>query len=571
MRERFLYLRLGVANDTPRELDEDTVGRLVTQHAKQIYPQSPTANGFCMYIKRMALNEVGGFDADNFPRGYGEENDFCMRAQKRGWNHVVDDATFVFHERLASFGAEKNHLLAHARKTLDRLHPEYTRLARAFVASEDMKRVGENTEAAFRRSTSDKVQVKPRVLYVIHGEGGGTPHTNRDLMEALADQYSPYLLVSDSMQLSLFRHTEAGLMSLEHWALRDRCQPAEFSRPDYRAIVFELLIRYRFELVHIRHLLRHTFDLPEIAAQLGIPVVLSFHDFYFSCPTIHLLDNNQEYCGGICTPGFGQCTLPIDSLKDLPVLKHSWLHTWRDQVEKMMQHVDAFVTTSQTTKEVYLRSLHHLCNRRFEIIEHGRDLTQEHLAVSPDEDRIRILVPGNLSFSKGGDFIRDLKQVDTEDRLEFHFLGNLAPAFKGLGVEHGPYKREEFNDYVRYIKPSFMGILSIWPETYCHTLTEAWAVGVPVLASDIGTLRERVTIHGGGWLLNYKNPSESYRKILEIASDKEAYKQELERANLHGTRSTKEMADDYDALYESIIHGRRTFDYQVVSSEPKES
>lgn len=549
----------GVANSTPKELDEDNTGRLIMQHAEQIYPRSPTSNGFCMYIKRAALNETGGFDADNFPRGYGEENDFCMRALKLGWNHVVDDATFVFHERLASFGAEKNRLLAHARKALNRIHPEYTRLARAFVVSEDMKRVGRNTEAAFRRFAAEEVQVKPRVLYVIHQGGGGTPHTNLDLMEALADRYSPYLLVSDSVQLSLFRYTEEGLVPLEQWDLRDRCQPTEFSRPDYRAIVFELLVRYRFELVHVRHLLGHTFDLPEIAAQLDIPVVLSFHDFYFSCPTIHLLDDDQEYCGGICTPGFGQCTLPLEPLKDLPILKHAWLHTWRDQVEKMTRHVDVFVTTSGTAKEVYLRSLPHLRNRRFEVIEHGRDLIQEHLAASPDGDRIKILIPGNIGLSKGGHFIQDLKQADVEDRLEFHLLGNVASSFKGLGVEHGPYERGEFNNYVRDIRPSFMGVFSIWPETYCHTLTEAWAAGVPVLASDIGTLRERVTTHGGGWLLNHKNPSKSYRRILEIASDKEAYEQELERANLHGIRSTREMADNYEALYKSIVHKRRAF------------
>ena len=54
--------------------------------------------------------------------------------------------------------------------------------------------------------------------------------------------------------------------------------------------------------------------------------------------------------------------------------------------------------------------------------------------------------------------------------------------------------------------------------------------GSPVLASDIGTLRERVNAHGGGWLLDFEDPQGSYRRILEIAVDKEEYNRELRRA-----------------------------------------
>ena len=44
----------------------------------------PTGVGFCMYIRRSCLDEVGLFDAERFGRGYGEENDFCRRAAATG-------------------------------------------------------------------------------------------------------------------------------------------------------------------------------------------------------------------------------------------------------------------------------------------------------------------------------------------------------------------------------------------------------------------------------------------------------------------------------------------------------
>jgi GT2 family glycosyltransferase len=58
----------------------------------------PTAVGFCMLIRRACLDQVGAFDAERFGRGYGEENDFCMRASGVGWRNVLAGDVFVYHE-----------------------------------------------------------------------------------------------------------------------------------------------------------------------------------------------------------------------------------------------------------------------------------------------------------------------------------------------------------------------------------------------------------------------------------------------------------------------------------------
>jgi GT2 family glycosyltransferase len=52
----------------------------------------PTTVGFCMYIKRAALKDVDLFDAAAFGHGYGAENDFCLRATSRGWQHMLGAA-----------------------------------------------------------------------------------------------------------------------------------------------------------------------------------------------------------------------------------------------------------------------------------------------------------------------------------------------------------------------------------------------------------------------------------------------------------------------------------------------
>jgi GT2 family glycosyltransferase len=99
-------------NPTPDGLTRDGTGRLITQQSRRLYPQTPVGNRFCIYIKRATLNEVGSFDGKNFPRSYGGEEDFCLRSLKRGWNNVVDDATFVFHRRADSSGDKQREAAA---------------------------------------------------------------------------------------------------------------------------------------------------------------------------------------------------------------------------------------------------------------------------------------------------------------------------------------------------------------------------------------------------------------------------------------------------------------------------
>ena len=59
-----------------------------------------------------------------------------------------------------------------------------------------------------------------------------------------------------------------------------------------------LLINYNVKITHIRHLIYHTFDFVNESSKLNINLVLSFHDFYYVCPTIHLIDNKGKLLQG---------------------------------------------------------------------------------------------------------------------------------------------------------------------------------------------------------------------------------------------------------------------------------
>ena len=114
----------------------------------------PTAVGFCMYIRRDCLDETGLFDAETFGAGYGEENDFCLRASARGWRHLHALDVFVRHAGGVSFSNRQQALQAQALAQIRRLHPQYEDLVHAYVQRDPARPYREAALAEVQRLAS---------------------------------------------------------------------------------------------------------------------------------------------------------------------------------------------------------------------------------------------------------------------------------------------------------------------------------------------------------------------------------------------------------------------------------
>jgi len=102
------------------------------------YPEIPTAVGFCMLLRRDCLDRIGDFDAEAFGRGYGEENDWCMRARASGWHHLLCDDAFVAHQGNASFGPLGVKPDDSAMQRLLARHPDYLNEVRRFIDADPL-------------------------------------------------------------------------------------------------------------------------------------------------------------------------------------------------------------------------------------------------------------------------------------------------------------------------------------------------------------------------------------------------------------------------------------------------
>jgi GT2 family glycosyltransferase len=461
-----------VNRDLPAHVSVAEMGQIVERLSDKRRPETPTGNGFCMYITSRALREVGEFDEQSFPMGYGEENDFCMRAAAKGFIHLIDDATFVFHRRASSFGAKRDELLPEAKARIRQLHPDYQGRVREFLSDDRLGSLRGPLRTALADPTAAETALgdRPSLLFVLHVGEGGTPHTNADLVGSLANQYECFVLTCAVRSWSLYRQN-GSLQLVDHVDFEEDWRGDRPLSADRLAWFRRTCSERGIELVHVRHVLGSGPELIDEAKDLGLPVVFSFHDFSTVCPTLHLVDEHGRFCGGRCTDGDGDCPVSERWFPSLPPLKHRYVHTWRERFGRSLAQCDVLVTTSRTARGIVLQNFPFLESRPFPIIEHGRDYgPYGPVGEPPGDPPVRVACFGALGANKAIGLVTEVMRLDAagERRFEFHFLGRTARLFQPRrwgGIIHGEYERELLSPLLADIRPSFTVIPSTTAET----------------------------------------------------------------------------------------------------------
>lgn len=531
--------------------------RLVRHASGAHLPDLPAVQSSCFYYRADALAEIGFFEAEVFHADIGAAHlDWCLRAFLRGRPVVLDDRTYASPARAA--GSDPAMLPDWRDLTLR--HAEFDGAADRFASNIVVSDVRRRLVGALRSAASAE-STAPRALFVVSTLTGGTPLTNRDLMGGLEGIVEPWLLHCDGRTLRLFRAFPENDRLEDSYTLANPIAFAPHRSSEYDEIVWTWLLRRHFEIVHIRHLAWHGLALPRLASGLGIPVVLSFHDFYAVCPTVKLIDGEGRHCGGLCTDGSTPCEPDLWPGAAHPPLKHRFVHQWRANFAHALLPCSAFVTTSASARDLLIRSLPQLEVARFALIPHGRDFP---LAQARDPSlayaggrKLRLLTIGNLTPAKGRDLIEALLEADRGAQFEVHVLGECdLPDRPGLH-RHGPFRRDDLPALLNELNADIGLVLSIWPETWCHALTEMWAAGLPAVTLDFGATAERVRGSGAGWVLERPDPQLLLDLLSTLVGAPERLSEAAEAARAwcrgEGARlTTAAMAARYGELYVEI-------------------
>ena len=476
---------------TPAELDqvfaEVNSGQMV---------DIPTAVGFCMFIRRDCLNDAGEFDAKLFGRGYGEENEFCMRSAQRGWRHVLTGDTFVYHKGGVSFADTQSEHQRHGHKVLARLYPHYDAVIQQHIAENPARSLRFAIDAAIAKRSG-----LPIVVVVNHCRGGGTDRHVLDFVEQLNGLAHVYLLTPEY---------ENGPVYLR-----------PFTQPQRAGLLFapysqfeQLLDTLRWIGVSRLHY-HHTIGLPEpilkLPQELPCSYDITVHDYYLACPQVTLADEKGRYCGAPDEAGCNQC------LTKRPAPQKQSIQEWRQYGGQFLKGAErVFVPSHDTLQRMqgyfpeanYIWAVHEPSLKCIAVKE------PEYVINEP----LRILVLGALSVFKGADTLEACALYAQAERvpLEFHLLGFAYRDLKTKPLSnlhvHGSYKDAELADLIAQIKPDVVWFPGSCPETYSYTLSAVIAAGLPVIASHIGAFSRRLADRKWTWLVQ---PDRSTAEIVE--------------------------------------------------------
>ncbi len=480
-------------NVVPDRLATRHLARLAARANRGRLVEIPTANGFCMFIRHDCLAQTGFFDDCLFAQGYGEENDFCERASALGWRHVAVPEVFVAHLGGASFGTARDHLLRRNLRLLGQRHPAYHARVAAWIEADPLAPARRRLDlarwlqAGTGKSPTD-IGIGQAVLIVTHGGGGGTSRVVGERMAALRGEgYRPVILKAANGFCEL--GDDQGAYPNLRFAL-----PREF------AALRRLLARSRPVAAELHHLLGHDHSVVGLFDALGIPYEVYIHDYSWFCPRLSFVTGEGRFCG-----------------EAAPKVCDGCVQLWGREIEEEI-----------AADELRRRTVADLLGAR-QVIVPSADVARRvsrHVpglnpAIRPWENEPplapprpvparamrRVAVIGAISLDKGYEVLLACAR-DAAARglnLEFVVVGFTMDDEALLETNRvfitGMFAPADAVALIRAQSADLAFLPSIWPETWCYALSDAWAGGLPAAVFDIGTPPARIRASGRGWVL----------------------------------------------------------------------
>ena len=289
-------------NTIPEGFTIDSFADLIETISMNLYPVIPVANGFCMFVKREIIRKIGMFDAETFGRGYGEENDFCHRAEQIGYHHVMCDNTFIFHSGTSSFlSEEKKRYIEEHDKILKERYPDQVQIVAEHCRDNPNSAVFENVKVF----SGLRCNNRQNILYLVQSdfrEGasdnvGGTQLHVKDLTMGLRDTYNIFVAARDYNYLNVTGYIGEKEYFFKFY-IGEKPKFPIFYDKKMADLYGQILEAFRIDIVHIHHTYGLTLDLYKQAHIREIPLYVTLHDYYSICPTIKMLDQNNELCIG---------------------------------------------------------------------------------------------------------------------------------------------------------------------------------------------------------------------------------------------------------------------------------
>ena len=466
----------------------------------------PTAVGFCMALSRRALDSVGMLDAEAFGKGYGEENDWCMRAHRQGWVHRLASNLYVHHQHGGSFAPEeKQRLLERNLQTLFARYPEYPTLVEAFIAA-DPARPLRNTLALLLAGTQAG---QAAILIIDHRRGGGANHYRECLVERWRAAGHPvlvyvedYLTATRTLEIQFEDHRWSFQLEDVH-TLLTLASELRFGEIWYNSAVFA-----QDPLVFLE-------VLAELQTRQQARLVITMHDFYPLCPSYTLVNAEDHYCE---LPDLATCARCLPDNRHVFTNAPREMVVWRKSWGRLLDLADTVLCFSASSADLVQRAYPNLA-ARIAVQPHSLKHLPRILPAWSADGPLHIGVIGALSFQKGAAVVQSFarflaREVPSVVRLTV--VGTVDPTYPLPAAVRitGRYRPEALPAILEDVGINLVWFPSIWPETFSYVTAEVIALGLPIACFDLGAPAERIRDYALGCILSSSEPRGLLRELL---------------------------------------------------------
>jgi len=359
------------------------------------------------------------------------------------------------------------------------------------------------------------------------------------------------------------------------------------------------------DIVHFQHLVRLSASMVETAKRRGIPTILTLHDFWFLCPQIQLLTNNDQTCSG---PGSKAKCANCEKI----LYTYGRLHNSESSYDRKVKFLKYPPEPLRTAKRLVPSGLRAALKEKF-LKAHPAtasitpDMIAERSRFLRDtlDKADRILAPSRFLRQKFIDYgvgknriiysdygidhepLADFRKEPT-NKFRFGFVGGVSE-HKGIRILIGGFNKIRRNNVVLFVfgpyqhhyldelrkelnidaRITFYGpfdnrdissILSqidvlvypsIWYENQPIAILEALLAKIPVVASNLGGMAELVRDGITGLLFEPGNPEDLSQKMVSLIDNPQLLKKLSETPRQ--VKTMEKNAAELNEIYDSLL------------------
>jgi glycosyltransferase involved in cell wall biosynthesis len=409
-----------------------------------------------------------------------------------------------------------------------------------------------------------------RILHIVHqyppDKVGGAELYTQAVSRALARRGHSVAVFyrRDAPGQGLQHRTEDGVSVYAVWDGRVGPAPRflyTFRNPWIHQALIRVVDEFHPDVVHIQHLMGLPVSLMDAIRQRSILFIVTLHDYWWLCPNAQLLTN---YSGEVCEgPRYWNCARCMLARAGFPGL---WpaipflagLAAWRNRLLRgVLDGARVLIAPTEFVQRWY--AAHGVPEEKIVVLAPGLDNSMlPPQPPRPADDTVRFAYIGGLSWQKGVHvLVEAFSGVQGEAELWVAGDESFDPAYvsrlKALATPNVRFlgRLDRKGVWETLTQVDVVVVPSLWYETFSFLISEAFAAGLPVLASRLGALADRVRDGVDGLLLPPGDVA-AWRAAIQRLLDEPDLLPRL-RAGVRPPMTMEEHVDRLEALYAGCV------------------